>query len=293
MRASKAPETRESACDPHMPPIIYGTAWKKGATGGLVATAIRLGFRGIDTACQPKHYDEAGVGAGVAAALGATVSRADLFLQSKFTPVSGQDPATIPYDPDAPIQRQVAESLAVSLRHLHTDYLDCLVLHSPLPTAQLTLEAWRAMESLVAGGGVRHLGISNCQRLAQLEAIVDSARVKPIVVQNRFQAATGFDRAIRAYCISHGMRYQSFWTLTANPHVLAGPAIGALAARHGRTPAQILFRHLTLSGVVPLTGTRSEDHMREDLAIFDFELSESERATVDSALEAAGRDHQA
>ena len=187
----------------------------------------------------------------------------------------------------------MAESLAVSLRHLRTDYLDCLILHSPLSTARLTLEAWRAMESLVAGGGVRHLGISNCQRLEQLETIVDSARVKPIAVQNRFHAATGFDRAIRAYCSSHGVRYQSFWTLTANPQLLAGPVVAALAAKHGRTPAQILFRHLTLSGVVPLTGTRAEDHMREDLEIFDFELSKSERATVDCALDAAGRDHQA
>jgi hypothetical protein len=90
--------------DAHHPGIIYGTAWKKAETARLVRTAIQRGFRGIDTACQPKHYDEAGVGAGVALCLNAALVRADLYLQTKFTPVSGQDPASIPYDPAAPLQ---------------------------------------------------------------------------------------------------------------------------------------------------------------------------------------------
>ena len=81
--------------DAHHPGIIYGTAWKKADTARLVRTAIQRGFRGIDTACQPKHYDEAGVGAGVALCLDAALVRADLYLQTKFTPVSGQDPASI------------------------------------------------------------------------------------------------------------------------------------------------------------------------------------------------------
>src|ERR1700726_4946828 len=146
------------------PRIMYGTAWKKADTEPLVATAIRLGFRGIDTACQPKHYDEAGVGAGVAACLNAGLTRGDLFLQTKFTSLSGQDPKRIPYDPSAPLPEQVAQSFAASLRNLRTDYLDSLVLHSPLPNAQRTMTVWRGRGTLPGVGGVRETGISNCLR---------------------------------------------------------------------------------------------------------------------------------
>jgi diketogulonate reductase-like aldo/keto reductase len=270
--------------DAHHPGIIYGTAWKKADTARLVRTAIQRGFRGIDTACQPKHYDEGGVGAGVALCLNAALVRADLYLQTKFTPVSGQDPASIPYDPAAPLPQQVHQSFAASLRNLRTNYLDCLILHSPLASPKQTQEVWRAMESLAAGGDVRQLGISNCYSLEQLKALFDSARIKPAVVQNRLYADTGYDREIRAYCKKQRILYQSFWTLTANPHVLAHATIAALAKKYRRTPAQIFFRYLTQSGVVPLTGTRSEAHMREDLAIFDFELTDAERETVDELL---------
>jgi diketogulonate reductase-like aldo/keto reductase len=268
--------------------ILYGTACKKSDTENFVRTAIRLGFRGIDTACQPKHYHEPGVGAGVAACLRAepvcngNLAREDLYLQTKFTALSGQDPARIPYDPKAPLPDQVRQSLAVSMRNLQTDYLDGLLLHSPLPSARQTLEVWKAMESLVDVRRVRQLGISNCYRLEQLETLYDSARIKPAVVQNRFHADTGYDREIRAFCRQHRLIYQSFWTLTANPHVLAHRAVTSLASKHRRTQAQILFRYLTQVEVVPLTGTRTETHMREDLAIFEFELSELERKAMDA-----------
>jgi len=266
------------------PKIIYGTAWKKADTARLVATAIEHGFRGIDTACQPKHYDEAGVGAGVAACLNAELTRGDLYLQTKFTPSSGQDPARIPYDPRAPLAEQVTQSFAASLRNLRTDYLDCLLLHSPLASTEQTLEAWRAVESLVDIGAVRRPGISNCYELGQLQALHAAARVKPAVVQNRFYAETAYDHEIRGFCRRQRIVYQSFWTLSANPRVLTHAVISALASKYGRTPEQILFRYLTQIDVVPLTGTRSEAHMREDLGIFEFELTDRERDAVDSIL---------
>src|SRR5262249_37286954 len=83
-----------------MPGILYGTAWKKAQTESLVRQAIAQGFRGIDTACQPKHYHEPGVGDAVAAAIAGGLKREELFLQTKFTSVGGQDPARIPYDPN-------------------------------------------------------------------------------------------------------------------------------------------------------------------------------------------------
>ena len=102
------------------------------------------------------------------------------------------------------------------------------------------------------------------------------------MIQNRFHAETRYDLEIRAFCRRHRLIYQSFWTLTANPHILAHRVVAALASKYHRTPAQILFRYLTQSKVVPLTGTRNETHMREDLGIFAFELSEPEREAMDA-----------
>jgi diketogulonate reductase-like aldo/keto reductase len=245
-----------------------------------VTTAIQLGFSGIDTACQPKHYNEAGVGAGVAACLHSGLTRADLYLQTKFTSLDGQDPARVPYDPKAPLAQQVRQSFDASLRNLQTDYVDGLILHSPMASTQETMEVWRKFEQLVDTGGVRQLGISNCYSLRQLEALYRSARIKPAAVQNRFHSETGYDRDIRAFCRDYQIVYQSFWTLTANPHLLAHAAITTLSSKYRKTPAQVLFRYLTQSGIVPLTGTRSEDHMRDDLAIFDFELTDEERVAL-------------
>jgi diketogulonate reductase-like aldo/keto reductase len=269
-----------SAAGVVLPRLLYGTAWKKAETVRLVTLALREGFRGIDTACQPRHYDEAGVGEGVAAALGAGLSRTDLYLQTKFTQLAGQDPTRIPYDPRAPLPEQIAQSFATSLRNLRTDYLDCLLLHSPLTTIAETLKAWLAMESLATSGGVRQLGISNCYDPALLQTVYRAARIKPAVVQNRFYPETGYDREIRAFCRSERIIYQSFWTLSANRQILGDPAVVSIASRLERTPAQVLFRYLIESEVVPLTGTCSLEHMRDDLAVFDFELAPADRQAV-------------
>lgn len=283
LEAEYGPLTSLTATEPP-PALIYGTAWKKEYTVSLVQLAIEHGFRAFDTACQPKHYDEAGVGAGIAAALSGGLKRGDLYLQTKFTPLDGQDPGHIPYDPAAPLAQQVAQSFQASLRNLQTDYLDCLVLHSPLATVDQTATVWTAMEEIVTAGGARRIGISNCYAVEELRALHAAARVKPAIVQNRFHAQTGYDRDIRAFCKQHGIIYQSFCTLTANAHLLRSATIESLAVKYQRTPAQILFRHLTQAGIVPLTGTRSPQHMREDLAIFEFELEDEERALIEELL---------
>lgn len=273
-----------SAYGVRTPGIIYGTAWKKDRTAALVEQAVSLGFRGIDTACQPKHYDEPGVGAGLAACMKAGLERDDIYLQSKFTPVDGQDPERMPYDPKVSLAEQVAQSFATSLKNLRTPYLDCLILHSPLSDERDTHDVWRAMEAIFDSGRARQLGISNCYRPELLERLYRLSRVKPAVVQNRFYAQTRYDREIREFCRRSRIIYQSFWTLTANPSILAHPTLRALASTHGRTPAQIFFRYLTQTGVVPLTGTTSETHMREDLAIFEFELTPDQCAAVSGLL---------
>lgn len=273
-----------SAYGVRIPRIIYGTAWKKDRSAALVEQAIGLGFRGIDTACQPKHYNEAGVGDGVAACLHRGIDRSELYLQSKFTPLSGQDPMQVPYDPKADLSEQVAQSFQTSLKNLQTTYLDCLVLHSPLANPQHTLEVWQAMEQIFHSGGAKQLGISNCYDPQQFELLYRNATIKPAVIQNRFYADTRYDRAIRDFCRKHWIIYQSFWTLTANPNVLAHATLQTLAAKYQRSAAQIFFRYLSQIDIIPLTGTTSESHMREDLAIFDFELTADECDAVEMLL---------
>ena len=130
------------------PDFLYGTAWKEDRTAALTERALCMGFRAIDTANQRKHYSESGVGEGLAAAYGAgIVTRADLFLQTKFTYQRGQDPR-LPYDPDASLSVQVAQSLASSLEHLGTDRVDSFLLHGPSSHEEWTdadTEVWEAM----------------------------------------------------------------------------------------------------------------------------------------------------
>ena len=269
-----------------MPPLLYGTAWKKERTSALVELALRLGFRGIDTACQPKHYDEAGVGAGIASCLGRGLTRESLYLQTKFTPVSGQDPERIPYAKAADLATQIRQSCEVSLKNLRTSYLDCLLLHSPLPTPARTLEAWSVLEGLVQSGLVASIGISNCYTPELFRTLCEKTKLKPSVLQNRFYAKTGYDVELRALCSTHAVRYQSFWTLTANPHALSDGRLRAIADRHDLTPEQALFRALMHDGIVPLTGTCSRDHMLEDLDVMRTELAPHEVQKIFAALSA-------
>lgn len=267
-----------------MPRILYGTAWKKGRTAALVVQAIQAGFRGIDTACQPKHYDEHSVGAALRKAKDQGVAREALYLQTKFTPLSSQDPRQVPYDKLATLERQVAQSFETSRKNLQTDYVDCLILHSPLASHALTMQAWQAMEKIRKAGGARQLGISNCYDGSVLRALYADAEVKPAILQNRFYRETGYDAALRRWCADQGVIYESFWSLTANAPVLASTALQTLAQKYGRTAAQIFFRYLSQSGIVPLTGTSSAQHMQEDLDIFAFALSPDELNAVSGLL---------
>jgi diketogulonate reductase-like aldo/keto reductase len=248
--------------------LIYGTAWKKDDTARLVADAIRSGFRFIDTACQPKHYNEPGVGQGwseAAAELGLT--RQDFYLQTKFTSVSGQDPKNIPYDRTKPIEEQVKESLEVSLKNLRTDYLDALVLHGPYPSMTSTLKAWRTMESFVEQGIVRLIGVSNMYDLAELEELYEKATIKPSILQNRFYAESDFDTEIRAFCKENDVLYQSFWTLTANRDALATTEVRKLAKTKGLSPQTLMYAFMMTMGHTPLDGTTNLKHMQEDIAL--------------------------
>lgn len=267
-----------------VPRFVYGTAWKEDRTEALAALALRQGFRGIDTANQRKHYHEAGAGRAIASAITTGLaSRADLFVQTKFTHRAGQD-HRLPYDPAAPIAEQVRQSFDSSLAHLGVEAVDSYVLHGPSRRDGLGAadwEAWRAMEQLHAAGRARLLGVSNVT-LDQLRAFCDEAKVRPRFVQNRCYAARGWDRRVRAFCSAEGLIYQGFSLLTANRDVLTHPDVLGVAARYGRTPAQVVFRFALEVGMLPLTGTTDPAHMRDDLAALTFRLEPDEVRLIEA-----------
>jgi diketogulonate reductase-like aldo/keto reductase len=271
--------------DPRTPPAwLYGTAWKEDRTAALTELALREGFRGIDTANQRRHYHEAGVGQGLAAAYRAgVVTRADLFLQTKFTYRGGQD-HRLPYDPAADLTTQVAQSLASSLEHLGTDHVDSYVLHGPASGRGWTeadAEVWGAMVRERDRGRTRLLGVSNVAR-QHLEQMIDLGSEVPAFVQNRCFARFGWDRGVRALCAERGIVYQGFSLLTANPEVLGHPLVAAVSRRNAATPAQVVFRFAQAVGMLPLTGTSSAQHMRQDLASHAVALSADEVRAIES-----------
>ena len=267
-----------------VPRFLYGTAWKEHETQVLTELALREGFRGIDSANQRKHYDEAGVGHGIAGAIRARiVTRDELFLQTKFTFRTGQD-RRMPYDPSASITRQVEQSFASSLQHFGTDVIDSFILHGPTTRTGLApadWEAWRAMEAIHASGRARLLGASNVS-LEQIQELCRGAQVPPRFIQNRCYAGRGWDRRVRQFCADCGIVYQGFSLLTGNPNVLQHSELNRIAARHRRTIEQVVFRFALDIGILPLTGTTNPDHMRADLDVFDFRLEPDEVARIEN-----------
>jgi diketogulonate reductase-like aldo/keto reductase len=272
-----------TAGQPSVPDFLYGTAWKEERTPALTELALRTGFRGIDTANQRRHYFEAGVGQGLAAAYHAgAVTRADLFLQTKFTYQRGQD-HRLPYDPAASFSVQVAQSLASSLEHLGTDYVDSYVLHGPAgyEWTNADAEVWEAMVKERNAGRARLLGVSNVS-LLHLEQMAAAHPDVPAFVQNRCFARLGWDREVRRFCRERKITYQGFSLLTANPEALRHPLVAALAARAKTTPAQVVFRFAQAVGMLPLTGTSNAEHMQQDLASRDLEMSSEEVRAIES-----------
>jgi len=271
-----------------IPDFLYGTAWKEDRTAALVELAIKSGFRGIDTANQRRHYFEAGVGEGLAAAYRAgVVKRSDLFLQTKFTYIDGQD-HRLPYDPKAGLSTQVAQSMASSLEHLGTDYVDSYVLHGPASGhgwSEEDSEVWLAMVQERDAGRTRLLGLSNVS-LRHLNQMLTVGAGTPAFVQNRCYARLGWDRDVRAFCRERKIVYQGFSLLTANINDLRHPAaakiITAIAQRERATLAQVVFRFTQAVGMLPLTGTTDAEHMRQDLACGGLTLSSEEIRAIES-----------
>lgn len=266
-----------------IPTFMYGTAWKKEHTARLVQLAVESGFKAIDTANQLIHYQEALVGDALKELALKGVRRESLFLQTKFTSVNGQDHRT-PYDASADLATQVRQSMDSSLVHLHTDYVDSYVLHGPYARQGLGAadwEVWAAIEELYKTGKTKMIGVSNVAA-DQLALLCSKATTKPMVVQNRCYAVTGWDQDVREICNAQNIIYQGFSLLTANARALSDPSVQAIAKRLRTGVAQVIFRFAMQIGMLPLTGTTNVQHMTEDLQAEQLQLSAGEVGRIET-----------
>lgn len=208
------------------------------------------------------------------------IRREDLFIQTKYTSINGQDTTKpLPYNPSESIKKQVEASFQNSLSNLHTTYLDSYILHSPLKTIEHTLEAWRVLMALQDEGKVRMIGVSNTYDVDILHALGRERKVQ--VVQNRWYEGNEWDKHVLSYCREHDIQYQSFWTLSGSPSLLSHTSLIAIAKASNCTPAQAVFRFAQLEGITPLSGTTNEVHMQQDLAVEHIQFP----STYDSYLD--------
>lgn len=220
------------------------------------------------------------------------IKREDIFLQTKYTPIGGQDASKpLPYNPSDPISTQILTSHQTSLSNLHTTYIDSYLLHSPLPTIEQTLEAWHTLMKLQDEGKVRMIGVSNTYDVRILAALQKARKVQ--VVQNRWYEGNGWDHAVLNYCREHDIMYQcvtfhilirlisvlmnmdrSFWTLTGSPSLLSHPSLIRIASASNMTPAQVVYKLSQEADVTPLSGTTNQQHMIEDVAVENSTFAE-------------------
>ncbi|RSL74655.1 hypothetical protein CEP53_000099 [Fusarium sp. AF-6] len=256
-----------------VPPLVYGTAEKTDQS--LILSALKSGYRALDCACQPHLYHERVVGQAIASALspasqeGLGLHRKDLFIQTKFTTPAGHKPGLAPYIKEDRPEVKVRKSLDMSLTRLGVNYVDCLLLHGPMPTLEETLEIWSGMESVC--DRVLSLGLSNVS-LEQLEAVYTHATIKPAIVQNRFWHHNHFDSAVRSFCIERNIVYQAFWVLTGNPQLLDSNFVGWFADKVGATREDALFNLVLSLGqdgaqVSVLNGTTNPARMARSLEV--------------------------
>jgi 2,5-diketo-D-gluconate reductase A len=241
---------------------------------GLVTMALETGYRHFDTAAM--YGNESGVGraigglAGLAGARGGSgelspaLSREDLFVTTKvWNDDHGYD-ATM-------------RAFHASMANLGLEYIDLYLIHWPCPGRGLFAESYRAMETLYHEGKVRAIGVSNFQP-GHLDRLMDTAEVVPAV--NQIELHPWLQQAeLRKKHEGLGIRTEA-WSPLGRGQVLRDPVILALAAEHERTPAQIILRWQLQLDNITIPKASSSDRIRENRAVFDFELSAADLADI-------------
>lgn len=248
-----------------IPQIGFGTSpLNDRAVAPAVIAAIEAGYRHIDTAYR--YNNERGVGQGIRES---GIPREDLFVTTKLDgPFQGDDRAI--------------GGLEESLRRLGTDYVDLLLIHWPLPQRDQYVSTWKTFEKLLAQGKTRSIGLSNFKP-AHIERLLVETLVRPVVDQIQLNPRITRPEH-RAYNSEHGIVTEAWSPLGAGNDLLKEPTIKAIAAKYGKTPAQVVLRwHMEL-GVVAIPRSANPRRIAENIDIFDFALTGDEVAAI-SALD--------
>ncbi|MEU8893608.1 aldo/keto reductase [Streptomyces sp. NPDC048442] len=228
-------------------------------TTAAVGSALAAGYRSIDTAAV--YGNERGVGRAIAAS---GIPRDELFLTTKlWNADQGYDATLAAFD--------------ASLDKLGLDHVDLYLIHWPTPERDLYADTWRAFEKLLADGRTRAIGVSNFQP-AHLERLLAGASVVPAV--NQIELHPGLQQQeLRDVHARHGILTEA-WSPLAQGAVLKDETIVSIAARHGKSPAQVVLRWHLQTGNVVIPKSVTEARIRENLDVFDFVLSEQELEAV-------------
>jgi 2,5-diketo-D-gluconate reductase A len=233
-------------------------------TAGIVTQALKAGYRHIDTA--QSYGTERGVGQAIAAS---GIPRENLYVTSKLG--NGN------HAPD-----EVRRSFEQTLENLSLAQVDLFLIHWPLPTLYNGdyVSTWKAVAELVRDGRLRSAGVSNFLP-AHLDRIIDETGIVPAV--NQFELHPYFaNRATCEACLRYGIAIEAHSPLGHNRAPLSDPIVTGTAGKHGKSTAQIILRwHIQRADIVIPKSIRPE-RMRENIDIFDFELSSEEMAAIDA-----------
>jgi 2,5-diketo-D-gluconate reductase A len=233
-------------------------------TADIVRKAVDVGYRAVDTAAA--YRNEEGVGE-------ALDGRPDIFVTTKLWNADHGFDETL-------------RSFEESARKLRRHALDLYLIHWPRPRVNRYVQSWKALVHLKSEGRSQSIGVSNFNR-EHLERIIGETGVTPAVNQvelhPRFQ-----QRALRAFHDQHGIRTESWSPLGRGP-LLSDPAIVSIAAKHGKTPAQVVIRWHLESGLIAIPKTVRAERLRENIGALGFRLDDDDMRRIDALDSPDGR----
>jgi diketogulonate reductase-like aldo/keto reductase len=251
--------TRRLRTGRQMPVLGLGTWMLTSHTRDMVANALRLGYRMIDTSGD--YHTQAGIGEALA---DLAPARDEIYVVSKVE--TDQD---------------TYEATCKNLDELELDYLDLVLIHEA-PDKGVGADLWRGLMRARDEGKARDIGVCS-YKIAQLQELIDATGEVPAVHQIEW-SPFGHSLDMLSFCAAHEIQVQAYSPLTRGKR-LHDERLAAIAAKYDKTPVQIILRWNLQHGVVPIPKAGRADHQQENLEIFDFDLEAIDMSTLDGLNE--------